>query len=368
MMHGIAVPATVTALAGTVLSLVLVPVLSRLGMSWGLLDYPGGRKQHTHPVPLVGGLAIVIAALAAFGIGALVWPHTNGFSPWFLAAIIGMLLAGMVDDWFDVSHWVKGILQILIILPLMLLTHVVIGHVGSLFGGATISTSYLAIPFTFVCLFGYINSANMIDGLDGLAAGVALIALVFLGTYAGLQGVSGLFVDIMATTGATLGFMVYNLRTPWRCSATAFLGDAGSMVLGLIVGWCAIKVVHHQGIGSVSAPCVAWVVALPVMDTLVVMTRRVMMGRSPFSADRLHLHHVLMDMGLTPQASTNVLLGISFVYGLFGLLAYIFRLPDWVLFASFLGVLGFHAVFVILVHRHHVAEEMIRLRVDSVAQ
>lgn len=91
------------------------------------------------------------------------------------------------------------------------------------------------------------------------------------------------------------------------------------------------------------------------------------MGRSPFSADRLHLHHVLMDMGLTPRASTYVLLAISFVYGLFGLLGYIFGLPDWILFATFLGVLGIHAMFVFLAHRHAASEPM-RLHADSVIQ
>ena len=367
MMQYTIVPATVTALAGTVLSLVLVPILSRLGMRWGLLDYPGGRKQHAHPVPLVGGVAIVVALFVAFGVGAIGWPHDDGFSPWFLLAIVCMLLAGVLDDWFDVSHRVKAFLQFVIILPLILLTHVTVGNVGDLFGAGVVSTSYLAIPFTLVCLFGYINAANMIDGLDGLAAGVALIALVFLGTYAGLQGSSGLFVDVMATTGATLGFMVYNLRTPWRSRAMAFLGDAGSMVLGLVVGWCAIKVVHHHGAFAVSAPCVAWVLALPVMDTLVVMTRRLMMGRSPFSADRLHLHHVLMDMGLTPRASAYVLLAISFLYGLFGLLGYLFGLPDWLMFITFLGMLGLHAIFVFMAHRHAAPEPM-RLHADSVIQ
>lgn len=367
-MNNLIAPAIAVAIVGVVLSLILVPAFSKLGLRWGLLDYPGGRKQHAHAVPLVGGLAIMISGFIALSVGTLWGLHTGGFSWWFIGAIAVILIVGVCDDYFELSHRTKALLQIAVILPLIFVTNFKVTELGSIFGGGAVQLEYLAIPFTLICLIGYINAANMIDGLDGLAAGVAFISMVFLAVYAAMLHLFGWFTDVIAFAAATLGFLVYNLRTPWRRRAMAFLGDAGSLLLGLLVGWCAVRVAAQPGPHAVSPASVAWVLALPVMDTLVVMARRLGSGRSPFKPDRLHLHHVLVDLGLSPCQATWTLLALGSVYGLYGLVAHVFGVPDWVLFVTFLGVLLLHVLFVLMVHRHISSHSLHLAPRDSLAQ
>ena len=346
------VPAIVLGAVGAALSLILVPVFSKWGPRWGLLDHPGGRKQHAHAVPLVGGLAIMVSGFIALAVGSLWGLHTGGFSWWFIGAIAVILMIGVCDDVFELSHRIKALLQILVILPLIFMTNFKVTAVGSIFGDGAVHLGDLAIPFTLICLLGYLNAANMIDGLDGLAAGVAFIAMFFLAIFAAMLHLFGWFADMLAFAAATLGFLVYNLRTPWRRRAMAFLGDGGSLLLGLLVGWCSVRIAAEPGPLAVSPANVAWVLALPVMDTLVVMGRRMGGGHSPFKPDRLHLHHVLVDLGFSPCQATWTLLALSFVYGLYGFMAHVFGIPDLILFVSFLGVLFVHVSFVFLAHRH----------------
>ncbi|MGH8273568.1 MAG: MraY family glycosyltransferase [Gammaproteobacteria bacterium] len=366
MTGGVAIPAIAVAGVAALLALLAVPVLARFAPGWDLLDYPGKRKFHGRTVPLVGGLAIAFAAFAALGVGALWGGYLNGFSWWFVLGAAVILTAGVLDDLFDLRHWRKASFQIAAILLLVFLAGARITTLGALVGGAPIQLGYAAIPFTIICLLGYVNAVNMVDGLDGLAGGVSVIALAFLAACAWVEGLSGLFLVVVAFGVATLAFLIYNLRTPWRRKAAVFLGDAGSMTLGLVVGWAAVRIAGESSHGIVAPISLAWVLALPVMDTLVVMGRRLALRRNPFSPDRLHLHHVLVDLGYSPGQATAVLLTLAFFYGAYGLAGAVAGLPQWVLFASFLGVLAAHALFVSLVHRHAVSASMPPAHSDSV--
>jgi UDP-GlcNAc:undecaprenyl-phosphate GlcNAc-1-phosphate transferase len=353
------------------MALLLVPLLARLAPTLGLLDHPGGRRLHARPVPLIGGIAVTIAALAALGIAALRGAPLTGLSWWLALGVCLMLAAGVLDDRFELPYWLKALLQAAAILPLIFLAGAKISTLGALVGGNPIPLSYAAIPFTLVCFVGYVNAVNMIDGLDGLAGGVAVVALGFLGVCAWIEGLSGLFLTAIAFAAASVAFLIYNLRTPWRSQAVVFLGDAGSMVLGLVVGWAAIRIVAQpaqpSGYGAVAPIDIAWVLALPVMDTLVVMSRRLALRRNPFSSDRLHLHHALVDVGLSPGKATAILLVLAFLYGCYGVVAALMGVPEWILFASFLCLLVAHALFVALVRRHALYLPTRLVQSDSIA-
>lgn len=350
-MFGTALPAILIVGGAILLTVLLVPALVRFAPRWKLLDEPGGRKRHDSAVPLVGGLAIMVSAFAALALSMLWWPYLDAFSWWYVLVVAIMLVAGVLDDAFGLRYWFKALLQVGAILPLVFLAGTKLVSFGALAGGGPVLLGYAALPITIVFLLGYVNAVNMIDGLDGLAGGVTVIALAFLAVVAWIESVSTLFLVCLAFLAATSAFLAYNLRTPWRSRATVFLGDAGSMALGLIVGGLAIELAGDPGRDVVAPMGFAWILALPVMDTVVVMTRRLLRKRNPFAPDRLHLHHVLLDLGLSPGRATAGLLALASLYGMYGLLGSLAEWPDWVLFVSFIGVFACHISFVVLVRR-----------------
>lgn len=365
VMH-IGIPMLVILAASTfVVTAVLIPLLARIAPRLHLLDQPGGRKLHERAVPLVGGVVIAVASLLMLAIVSVWLPRATAPTWWFYLSILLMLVVGILDDVFELSHLSKAALQLLAVLPVVIWGGLKITNLGALFGGGDMLLGAFAIPFILLCLIGYINATNMIDGLDGLAGGITFISLILLTVCAGLWGLSGIFLIGLAFAASALAFLVYNLRTPWRRKATVFLGDAGSMVLGLTVAWCAIQLVGKHQHAGISAMSIAWVLALPVMDTLVVMARRILLRRNPFTPDRLHLHHVLVDIGLSQGQATAVLLLLSFFYGAFGLASFFAGVPDWVLFVSFICVLMLHGAFVSLCYRHVHSASMRLARQDS---
>ena len=365
MTHSHLVEVSVLVLTGVVATAILVPVFSRLAQHWGLVDHPGGRKHHEHPVPLAGGLAISLSLFLTLGLGALLWPNQDGMDVWLVAGMFGIGMVGVLDDFFDLPAYAKALLQLLIIAPLVIFSRIVVSNLGDLFGAGGITLHVLAVPFTMFCLLGYINAANMLDGLDGLAGGVSLVAAVFLALIAQLEGRFSLFLQILIVAAATLGFLFYNLRTPWRSRANVFLGDAGSLVLGLAVGWCGARVAAGQGIHTAKAMSVAWVLALPVMDTLVVMARRLLLGYSPFKPDRLHLHHILLDLGCSSAQATGLMILLSGFYGSMGYVAYRQDWRSWALFTIFAVVFTLHWLFIEFAYRRTASRRYAIATADS---
>ena len=152
----------------------------------------------------------------------------------------------------------------------------------------------LAIPFTVFVTVGVINSINMSDGLDGLCGNLTMVSLLGLGTAAALWSNSGDFRLINMLSAAVAGFLLFNQRTIWRTRALVFLGDAGSMLLGFVLAWFTIEICQAP-IAAISPAAALWFVAVPVMDTVGVMLRRLLAGLSPFHADSQHLHHLLIQ-------------------------------------------------------------------------
>lgn len=348
-MTGVLIPAAIVGGMALLLSLTLLLLLIRLAPRVGLLDYPDGRKRHRGIVPVVGGLAVVIAGCVALGVGMLLTPPLRHLSWSLLIGVVVMLVAGVADDRLALPALFKAFLQLLAVLLLVFLANVKIATLGGAFGVTLIPA--VASAFTVFCLLGYVNAMNMADGVNGLAGGMVAIALLFLTIIAALQGATATFLVALAFLLATLAFLPFNVCIPWRKHAAAFLGDAGSMTLGLIVGGLAIELAGKPAQGVVSPLAMAWILALPVMDTLVVITRRLLRRRSPLAADRMHLHHVLMDRGLSPGQTTLVLLVLACVYGLYGLIGSLAGLSQWILLISFLGMLGLHALFVVSLAR-----------------
>ncbi len=187
------------------------------------------------------------------------------------------------------------------------------------------------------------NAINMADGLDGLAGGLALTACVNFGTAASLAGHAPEFAAIGITAGAALGFLCFNAHSPWRAQAAVFMGDTGSLLLGLLLGWFAVRLAmaERPALAPISA---VWILALPIGDTVTLLVRRALRGRNPFHADRQHLHHILLALGLSSGQTVAALAVLSLALGALALFAEFAGMPQYAMFYAYVTGLAAYGI------------------------
>ncbi len=319
---------------------ILILWLFSIAKAVGLVDVPSGRKTHEGEVPLVGGLSIYIAAFAATVITGFIMSDGSVLqenSGFFLAGML-LLLVGVVDDYIELRPVAKLVAQTGAALIMIFGAGVVLRDVGGLGNnGELLSTGVFAIPFTVFATIGVINALNMSDGLDGLAGSLALVSLLGFVAATLLFG-GGQDIGLLSILAAAVaGFLVFNFRFPGRRSAIVFLGDSGSMFLGLAVCWFAIK--FSQGENRVLAPSAAlWFLILPLFDAVSMTTRRILKKRPPFGADKEHLHHIFLLAGFTVQETVLVMAAISVVGAAIGIGGTYYGVSEYIMVGSFLGL------------------------------
>ncbi len=303
--------------AGTCLA--LVPILCRYAPVWGLTDKPTGRKQHDGAVPAIGGIAIFLALLITV---VLLRPSPLILTLLGLGAML--LVLGVVDDRLALSPMHRLPVQILTTLGLIYFTGLQINSVGDLFGTGPIQLSGAAsVVFTVICTVGVINAINMIDGVDGLSGTILLISFSALGLVGWQSGNTDMMLLALTIIGALVAFLYYNSRV-FRPRAATFLGDAGSMLLGFLL--LAMFIGETQSsTPTLSAIGAGWIFGLPLMDTVVVMLRRIKDGKSPFSAGRDHLHHQLLNAGQSVNDTVKAMALIHLIFVLIGMLGNQYR-------------------------------------------
>ncbi|CAK0744339.1 UDP-GlcNAc:undecaprenyl-phosphate/decaprenyl-phosphate GlcNAc-1-phosphate transferase [Gammaproteobacteria bacterium] len=307
----------------SVLILSLHPIAKRIG----LVDVPGGRKHHSREVPLIGGISIFVSFIAALYFADLHYPGMESL----LTGALLLVILGVLDDFYELSAWFRFTSQVVVALLVYFLGGKTIENVGSVFGGDNLHLGIFAVPFTIFSMVGIINALNMIDGVDGLAGSLSLVALAFFAVFANLSDRHPTLMVLAVLSAAVTAFLLFNLRLPGRPYAMVFMGDAGSMFLGFTLCWFAIGL--SQGNDRVMAPVTAlWILAVPVFDTLSAMMRRVLGGASPFTADRGHLHHILMrrlqENQHNVQITVGVILFLATALGLIGMLLEKLQVPE----------------------------------------
>ena len=315
--------------------------LRRPAEALGLTDRPGGRKQHQGLVPLTGGLGVFIGFV-------LVQPFLPGQQGQLLPLFVGMTLlvaCGVIDDARDMNSTVKLVIQLLTAVLMVVWGGKVVSYWGEYPFVGVAQLGWLAIPITVVAVAGLVNAVNMMDGIDGLAGGTVLAMLAWLGYVAALQNQLSLLAVIASLGAAVVGFLLFNLRHPWRKRASVFMGDAGSMALGFAIAWFVVELSQRQQ-AVVSPVGYGWVLAMPVIDTLSLMISRLRKGRSPFSADREHLHHIFLRAGFSPGSAAFALMLITFGLGAIGVLGSLAGVPDVLLLLALVSVGVAHNVFI----------------------
>ena len=297
--------AFVTALA---LAFALTPAVKIFAHKIGAIDVPkDSRRMHKVPLPRVGGLAIFLGFIISVLIFAQIDNQTKSI---FIGAVIIVLL-GVVDDITPLKPLIKLAGQIVAAL-IPVLNGVVIERLTDPFSksGGVINMGVLAIPITIIWIVGMSNAVNFIDGLDGLAVGVSSIAAISMFAIAAIVSESYIAIIAAALAGACFGFMPYNINP-----AKIIMGDTGSLFLGYILAVLSIQGLFKvYAIISFAVPFI--VLALPIVDTIFAIVRRIARKQSPMTADKGHVHHRLIRMGFNQKQSVAILYVLSIILGL----------------------------------------------------
>ena len=329
------------ALVTVLLTIGLIMLLQPLAWKIGLLDKPNVRKKHSGSIPLVGGIAIFLAMLLATHFGMWLKGVDNvlqsGAGAFMFAAFI-LVAVGVWDDLRDLSPAARLVVQIAAAFVMIYGGDVVITDLGYLgWSGQRLDLGAWSVPFTVFVTVGVINAINMADGLDGLVGNLALVSLVGLGWAMTLWGGVKVAPMINVLSAAVIGFLLFNQRVFWRSRAAVFLGDAGSMMLGLALVWATISL--SQGEARAITPAAAlWFLMVPVCDTVSVSLRRIRAGRSPFTADSRHLHHLFMQVGFSVTQTITILCGLALLGVAVGLGSVWLQWPEWLVVGLFLFV------------------------------
>ena len=312
-------------LAAFVLVIALCLPAQAMARCAGLVDSPGGRKKHDGTIPLIGGLLIFpVFMLVSF---------VQGLPPsyiWFFAGLCMLLVTGALDDRFAVAAWVKFLVQFSAAFIIVGPGQAQATNLGDLFGLGDLLTGSGAMAFSVIATVLLINAVNLMDGLDGLAGGMCFIVLSWLAVCCALTGNAQIFVVLLILLSALAGFLVFNLRTPLRDSAAIFLGDAGSLALGLTLAWFSITLSQEPHL-AITHIAVAWLLALPIYDTCGQFARRIREGRHPFDADQNHFHHHLIHVGCSVAQATAFILVLTFITGFIGVFAIASGVPEYIM-------------------------------------
>jgi UDP-GlcNAc:undecaprenyl-phosphate GlcNAc-1-phosphate transferase len=309
------------------LSLYLTPAAIRAARRIGAFDRPDEeRKIHTRQVPHLGGAAMALSLLVPLLFLPGAGPDRLRWG--LLLGAVAAVFVGLLDDLYHLRPWEKFLGEVAAASLFVFAGGASLPSLGDLFGTGAIRTGALAPYITVFCMVGVMNALNLSDGLDGLAGGIAVIAAFFLGLFAFGRGDWATFSVLVALLGALLGFLRYN-----SYPAILFMGDSGSLLLGFTLSASAVCLAGKEG-GAVPPVTAGAVLALPILDTLLVMGRRLRRGEHPFYPDRSHLHHRLLDLGLSHAAVVPVLYAAT---AAFGFLAVAVRhLPEPIQLASVL--------------------------------
>ncbi|MBR6343475.1 MAG: undecaprenyl/decaprenyl-phosphate alpha-N-acetylglucosaminyl 1-phosphate transferase [Selenomonadaceae bacterium] len=293
-------------------ALVVTPGVILLAAKTGAMDAPDARKVHKKPIPRIGGIGIYIAFMA----GMLVVMSMNVLTEEVSHELIGLLfggslivLLGIIDDYKNLPAKVKLVGQIIAATVLVVVFDVRIDFITDPFGDY-LFLEFMAIPATIFWIVGLTNTVNLIDGLDGLAAGVSTIACITIFLVALQQDIMLVAVLTAALAGAAMGFLYYNFNP-----ARIFMGDSGSMFLGyMLAGISIIGAVKCAATIALIVPILA--LGLPILDTAFAIVRRYRGGVPIFKPDKGHLHHRLLDLGFTQRQAVLLMYVISALLGL----------------------------------------------------
>lgn len=331
----------VTLFTAFFVALVLLVVMTPLAHQLGLVDQPSSRKRHAGIVPLTGGVAIFIAVLVAC-IVTDVWMLND---PLFFTAATFIVLLGTLDDRFDLSAKGRLMCQFGVAAIMAWSAQNFITSLGNIFGSGPVFLGIGGYFFTIICVVGVINAFNMIDGIDGLAGGMSLVVLLTLVGFLIFTGNGAAIMKPLVIVAAIVPFLAFNLSWKGFKGNKIFMGDSGSMFVGLTIAWLLVD--HTQGESPAFRPITAvWLIGLPLMDMAAIMYRRARKGQSMLRPDRQHLHNIFMRAGLSSRKALVAILCLGACYCAIGILGEVYNVPEMVMFYGFVALLVIYSIII----------------------
>lgn len=323
-----------------IIALVFTPLIRNLAIEAGQYDLPGARKIHKIPTPRLGGLAIAagfflpIISLTLFNFDWLTDTNLDGI---FIGAAL-MFFVGMVDDFYNLSPYIKLMGQVLAIFAAVVLGIQIVA-LDLPFSKLLLMRS-LVTPITMIWLLGISNAMNFIDGVDGLAGGVTVIGAVSFAVVAYFMNEPGPAMFAMLLAGSCLGFLTFNFHP-----ARIFMGDSGALLCGFVLAAIAVTGVFKTLTMFLLVP--VFILTVPIVDITFATFRRISQLKSPFVADSEHLHHKLLDAGLSQTWTVIALYTICILGGILSTI-YINRFVEY---AVVMGSLVAFSASLILLRR-----------------
>jgi UDP-GlcNAc:undecaprenyl-phosphate GlcNAc-1-phosphate transferase len=287
-----------------VLSILITPIIRKFALVIGATDEPNKRKVHQIIMPRLGGLAIFISFMTGF----FILRPVNSASFAIIIGCIVIVITGICDDLFELSAKYKLMGQLAASLTVVFLGDLQVVFINLPFGGH-LEFGFLSVPFTVLWIVGITNAINLIDGLDGLAAGVSSIAIITISGMALLQG--NLFVGTvgMIVLASTLGFLFYNFHP-----ARIFMGDTGALFLGFIIS--VLSLLGFKNVTFISFVVPVIILGVPISDTIFAILRRIINKKPLSSPDKFHLHHCMLRIGFSHRQTVLLIYAMSVFFGL----------------------------------------------------
>lgn len=331
------------------ISFAATPLAKLFAQKVGAIDIPKeARRVHDHPIPRMGGLAIFLGFLLSVILFVDITRQVRGI----LLGTLVIVACGAIDDVISLKAWIKLIVQIAaaVIAVLHGVVIMVLRNPTSFSQEQAYILGALSVPVTIFWIVGITNSVNLIDGLDGLAVGVSTISSITMFIVALLVSEGNVALILAALMGACLGFMPYNLNP-----AKIFMGDTGALLLGYVLATVSVVgMFKFYAVVTFVVPIMA--LALPLFDTLFAILRRLLKGQNPMKPDRGHLHHRLIDMGLSQKQAVAILYSASAILGFCAVvLATSGKVRIWLLGVALLAaiIVGFFIRRTLKGHEYH---------------
>lgn len=297
-------------ISALMVSVVMIPPVSRLSVRIGGIDKPDERKVHCNEIPRLGGIAI----FCAFLFSVMFFIDIDRQIKAFLAGAVVIFLTGLADDLNGLTPRNKLIGEVLAATVAIMSGGISMKTLGNPLGCGEIQLGFFAVPFTIFAVVGVMNAINLIDGLDGLAGGTSAVACLAFGILSWNTGNSSQLALVVALLGAIVGFLRYNTYP-----ARIFMGDSGSLFLGYCMGFFSVMLLNKSG-GAVSPVAPLMILGVPILDTLIVMGGRKLCGNSISSPDKTHIHHRLLGLGFGHRMSVLLVYGLSYFLAVAALL------------------------------------------------
>ncbi len=312
-------------------SLIFLFLARKVAKKVGLVDKPNFRKRHQGAVPLVGGISVFAGVCFAFLITNYYQPHDM----LFLACAGVLVFVGMIDDKFDISVKIRASVQAAIAIIMMVVANLYLHSLGFILGPIELRVGPFGYVITLFAVWAAINAFNMVDGIDGLLGGLSCVTFGALGLILYNQGQPSLAFWCFALIAAILPYILLNLGILGR-RYKVFMGDAGSTMIGFTIIWILLDA--SQGEQHPLRPVTAlWLIAIPLMDMVAIMYRRLRKGQSPFTADRQHIHHLIMRAGFTSRQAFVLITLAAALLAAIGVMGEFFDfIPEWFMMLLFL--------------------------------